>query len=85
MKADGSDDPRFRTIKLGDIVKEFINQVKPFGDLLPLVMKTAALLGGILLVGYAAKEKFFYDLSSIAAISLLLITFLSSHFSFFCS
>jgi hypothetical protein len=39
------------------------------------VLQIAALLGGILLVSYAAKERFFYDLSSITAISLLFLTF----------
>jgi hypothetical protein len=63
------------TSKFGDSARKFLEEMKPFTDFLPIVGKISALIGGVLLVGYAAKEHFFYDLSSIAAISLLLLTF----------
>jgi hypothetical protein len=68
-------DLRSRTSSLGNDLKKFIDELKSLADLLPLLVKIAAFIGGALLVGYAAKEHFFYDLSSIAAISLLFITF----------
>jgi hypothetical protein len=77
MTADDLDYRPSGTSKLGDDVKKFIDELKPLTDLLPLVVKVAAFIGGALLVGYAAKEHFFYDLSSIAAIILLFITFFS--------
>jgi hypothetical protein len=61
MTADESDDQGSRTSKLGDVVKEIINQVKPLNDLLPLIVTAVAFLGGLLLVSYATKERFFYD------------------------
>jgi hypothetical protein len=73
MSADELEDRSFRLSKLGEEATKLINDVKPFTDLVPIVMTIAAFLGGILLVGYAAKEHFFYDLSSIAALSLLFI------------
>ena len=75
--ADESDDLRSRTSEFGDAVKKFIDDVKPFTELLPHAVQIAAFIGGALLVGYAVKEHFFYDLSSIAAIALLFITFFS--------
>jgi hypothetical protein len=75
VMADESDDHRSHIRKLGDDVKQFIDEVKPLNDLLLLVVKLAAFIGGALLIGYASKERFFYDLSSISVITLLIITF----------
>lgn len=75
MTTDDLDYGRSRTSKLGDEVKKFIDELKALNDVLPFVAKIAAFIGGALLVCYAAKEHFFYDVSSIAAISLLFITF----------
>ena len=57
--ADEVDDRRFHARKLGDDVKIFIDEVKPFTDLLPFAVKIAAFMGGALLIGYASKEHFF--------------------------
>ncbi|MGA7862616.1 MAG: hypothetical protein WCA23_01220 [Stellaceae bacterium] len=75
MTTDDLDYGRSRTSKLADEVKKFIDELKALNDVLPFVAKIAAFIGGALLVCYAAKEHFFYDVSSIAAISLLFITF----------
>ena len=80
--ADEIDDRRFHARKLGDDVKKFIDEVKLLTDLLPFVVKMAAFIGGALLIGYASKERFFYDLSSISVITLLIITFFSFSFLF---
>jgi hypothetical protein len=72
---DDSGDRHSRTGKFGDDAKKFVDEVKPFTELLPRAAQIAAFMGGALLVGYAVKEHFFYDLSSIAAITLLFITF----------
>jgi len=47
--------------------------IKLISDFVTLILKIACGLGGLLLVAYAAKEHFFYDLSSLAAASLLLL------------
>src|SRR5690348_9334280 len=75
--ADESDDRRSQTRKLGADIKQFIDEVKPFTDLLPTVVKMAAFIGGALLIGYASKEHFFYDISSISVLALLIIVFIS--------
>src|ERR1700730_3867953 len=82
VMADESDDRRSHTRKLGDDVKKFIEEIKPLTDLLPLVVKTTAFIGGVLLIGYATKEHFFYDLSSISVITLLIIIFFTFAFLF---
>jgi hypothetical protein len=46
---------------------------KPISDWIALVLKIMGGIGAFLLIAYAAKEHFFYDLSSLAAISLLLL------------
>lgn len=46
---------------------------KPISDWIALVLKIMGGIGAFLLIVYAAKEHFFYDLSSLAAISLLLL------------
>jgi hypothetical protein len=50
--------------------------VKQISDWLTLSLKVAGGIGGFLLVAYAARERFFYDLSSLAALSLLLLVVL---------
>jgi hypothetical protein len=59
MKADDLDYPRSRTSKIGDDIKKFIDDLKPITDLLPLVVKMAAFIGGALLIFYASSEHFF--------------------------
>ena len=46
VMADESDDHRSHARKLGDDVRQFIDEVKPFTDFLPLAVKIAAFLGG---------------------------------------
>jgi hypothetical protein len=50
MKADESDERRSRTRTLGDDAKTFLNELKPFTDLLPLAAKASALIGGFYLL-----------------------------------
>lgn len=65
-----------------DAIKKL--DTKRISDWITLILKAAAGLGGFLLVAYAAKEHFFYDLSSLAAVALLLVV--SVVFSFvFCT
>jgi hypothetical protein len=66
--ADEPDDRPAYTSKLGDRVKNFVDEVTSITELLSSVVTMAAFIGGILLVSYASKEHFFYDLSSVAAI-----------------
>jgi hypothetical protein len=44
VMADESDDHRSHIRKLADDVKQFIDEVKPLSDLLPLVVKLAAFI-----------------------------------------
>ena len=46
---------------------------KPISDWIAFILKIIGGIGAFLLIAYTAKEHFFYDLSSLAAISLLLL------------
>lgn len=53
---------------------------KQISDWMTLILKAATGFGGFVLVTYAAKEHFFYDLSSLAAVALLLVAGLAFSF-----
>jgi hypothetical protein len=60
-------------------LRETLNKVdvKQVSDWITLLLKITSGSGALLLVIYAAKEHFFYDLSSLAAITLLLLAVLA--------
>ena len=76
------DDHRSHIRKLADDVRQFIDEVKPLSDLLPTVVKLAAFIGGSSADWLRIKGAFFYDLSSISVMMLLIITFFSFSFLF---
>lgn len=77
---DDADGRRSSINELGKDVKSLIAGIKSITELLPLLVAIAAVTGGALMIGYASQEHFFYDLSSISAITLLIITFLTFSF-----
>lgn len=54
--------------------------VKLISDWITLLLKIGGGIGALLLVAYAAKEHFFYDLTSFATVSLLLLMALAFSF-----